>query len=286
MTAHPFDRRLTPARPDLAAAHLRGLVEAERFVEGERVAVGAPLADLRPRPDLSASIDTQAMFGEAATLYETRDGFAFVQLERDSYVGYLPAAALGPSPGAPTHRVAVPLTFVYPAPDMKRPIACALPLGARLAIAEVAGAWLRLAGGGFVFAAHAAPVEARAPDFVAVAETFLGAPYLWGGKSFGGIDCSGLVQVSLDAAGIFAPRDTDLQEKALGEPLPEGAPLQRGDLIFWRGHVGIMRDGETLLHANGHHMQVASEALAEARARILASAGLEVSAIRRPPPAR
>ncbi|WP_395698548.1 NlpC/P60 family protein [Methylocella sp.] len=281
MAARPFDRRLTPARPDLAAAHLRGLVEAARFVEGERVTVRAPLADLRPRPDLSASIDTQATFGEAARLYETRDGFAFVQLERDSYVGYLPAAALGPAPGAPTHRVAVPLTFVYPAPDMKRPIVCALPLGARLAAVAEAGAWLRLVEGGFIFAAHAAPVEARAPDFVAVAEAFLDAPYLWGGKSAGGIDCSGLVQVSLDAAGIFAPRDADLQEKALGEPLPEGAPLARGDLIFWRGHVGIMRDGETLLHANGHHMQVASEALEGARARILATAGLEVSSARR-----
>ncbi|WP_395666493.1 C40 family peptidase [Methylocella sp.] len=278
--APAFDRRLTPARPDLAAAFLRGRVEAAAFAEGRPMRVRVALADLRPAPDLAASIDTQALYGETALLYDAASGFGWAQLARDSYVGYLPIDALEAPAGEPTHRVAAPQTFVYPRPDMKRPVLAALTLGARLCVADEAQGYARLADGGFVYAAHLAPLDAPAPDFVAVAETLLGAPYLWGGKSARGVDCSGLVQTALDAAGVGAPRDTDMQENALGTPLADGEALRRGDLVFWRGHVGIMRDERLLLHANARHMLVASEPFAEARARI-AAGGLDVSSIRR-----
>jgi len=280
----PLDRRLTPARPDLASAQLRGTVEAEAYVVGRPVRICAGLADLRPRPANDAPIDTQALYGETALLYEDNEGWGWVQLDRDSYVGYLSINALAEIEAAPTHRVKVNRTFVYPAPNMKLPPLDALPLGARVIVAEPGEAFARLDSGGFIFSTHLAPLSEAESDFVTVAERLLNAPYLWGGKSSLGVDCSGLVQIALDSAGIPAPRDTDLQEKALGVALPVADDLQglaRGDLIFWRGHVGVMRDPDTLLHANGHHMAVASEPLAGARRRILTSTGADISSIKR-----
>jgi cell wall-associated NlpC family hydrolase len=278
-----FDHRLTPARPDLAAAYLRGKIVADHYVEGRPVRICAGLADLRPEPTPSAPIDTQALFGEAAVLYEDHEGFGWVQLERDSYVGYVSMIALADCGAPPTHRVRVNRTFIYPGPNMKLPIVEALPLGARVSVAEKTENFIRLAGGGFVFASHLCPLDELESDFVAVAERLLHAPYLWGGKSSLGVDCSGLVQISLDAAGVKSPRDTDLQEQTLGSALPVEdrlSGLARGDLVFWRGHVGIMRDAETLLHANAHHMMVASEPLVEARDRIFAGTGASISSIR------
>ncbi|MDE2362662.1 MAG: C40 family peptidase [Hyphomicrobiales bacterium] len=278
-----FDKRLTPARPDLAAAHLRGKVEAARFVEGRRMQVAAPLADVKSAPSPDASLDTQALCGEIVTVYERNEGWAWAQLQRDSYVGYVPEAALSADVVAPTHHVAVRATFVYPGPNMKLPPLATLPFLAAVAAVETNGEFMRLAHGGFVFARHLADVAQRTEDFVTVAESMLGAPYLWGGKTPAGVDCSGLVQVALHAAGADAPRDTDMQARALGFHLPvdESPRLQRGDLVFWKGHVGIMRDADTLLHANGHHMLVASEPLRQARERIAANSYGAITAIKR-----
>jgi cell wall-associated NlpC family hydrolase len=272
-----LDPRLTPARPDLAAAHLRGQVEAARFVEGRPARIVAPSAALRRRPEAGAPWETEALHGETATVYEAREGWAWVQLDRDSYVGYLDAAALGATE-TPTHRVAALRTHAYPGPSVKPPHVFALSLGARLRIAGRTGDFLVDGEGRHYWARCLAAVDSIEPDFVAVAEMFLNAPYLWGGRTSQGVDCSGLTQAALTAAGVAAPRDSDMLEK-LGAPVE--APLRRGDLVFWKGHVGLMRDAETLLHANGHHMAVVSEPLAAARARISASGGGEITSIRR-----
>ncbi|AWN48484.1 peptidase P60 [Methylobacterium terrae] len=272
MTELPrLDPRLTPARPDLADERLRGRVEAARYVPGRPHRIGAPLAPLRRAPDPLAALDSEALRGEAVTVYDVRDGWAFAQLAADGYVGYLPAEALGPADPAPTHRVAAPRTFLYPAADLKRPVLGALSLGAGVTVDGLEGRYARLHGGGFVVAGHLAPVDAIEPDFAATALRFLGTPYLWGGRSSLGLDCSGLVQAALAAAGIRAPRDSDQQEAALGAPVPVAldlSGLRRGDLVFWRGHVGMMLDEARLIHANGHHMAVAVEPLAEAEGRI------------------
>lgn len=275
------DARLTPARPEVADIRLRHRVEAVRYVAGEPRRVIVPAAPLRRRPSLDCGFETEAVMGDAVTLYETRDGFAFVQLGADRYVGYLPAEALGPPDPAPTHRVAALRTFLYPAPDLKRAPLGHLGLGAAVAIEAREGAYARIAAGGYVFAAHCAGLDHAAPDFAGTAERLVGTPYLWGGRTSLGLDCSGLVQLCLAQAGTAAPRDADQQERALGAALPlESTDLRRGDLVFWRGHVGLMLDRTRLIHANGHHMAVAVEPLATAVARIAATYGA-VTSIRR-----
>jgi len=278
-----LDPRVTPARPDLAADFLRGQIEAARFVAGETFQVAVPIAPLRRAPDLDATLDTEALYGEAVVVYEGRGDWRWGQLARDGYVGYLPAAALGPA-RAPTHTIAALRSHAYPGPTVKRPPRFALSLGARVEVARFDGDFAVTADGLFLYARHLAPIDAREPDFVAVAERFLETPYLWGGRTSEGVDCSGLAQTALRAAGIAAPRDSDMQEAALGRPLPLDdalARLRRGDLVFWKGHVGIMRDAATLLHANGFAMKVTSEPLAEARARIEKSKGGAITSIRR-----
>jgi cell wall-associated NlpC family hydrolase len=280
MRPAPFDRRLTPARPDLAAERLRGLVDAPRYAKGQAKRVIAASAPLRRLPDPGAPLETEALHGETLTVFDENEGWVWVQLDRDSYVGYLPLAALG-APAEPTHRVAALRTHAYPGPGIKLPPLMALSLGARLSIVGHEGDFAVSTDGLHVWARHLAEPGSREADFVAVAERFLEAPYLWGGRTSEGIDCSGLVQTALDAAGVETPRDSDMQEAALGDSVAIGGPLARGDLVFWKGHVGIMRDSVTLLHANGWHMKVVSEPLEEARARIAASGGGHVTSVRR-----
>lgn len=275
-----LDPRTNPFRRDIAARHLQGQVEAAQFVDGVVQEVIDPIADVRREPAHEAALDTQALKGERVTVYETSDeGWAWGQLESDGYVGYLSANALGPAGPLPTHKVCVPRTFGFPGPEVKLPPMIALPMGAKLDIVREVD---RFALNGFNWhfpLAHVVPLSHRQPDFVAVAEMFLNTPYLWGGKSSLGIDCSGLVQISLQAAGITCPRDTYMQERALGHQASLGE-LRRGDLIFWKGHVAIACDATTLVHANAHHMMVAKEPVAEAIQRIKRS-GSDVTGVKR-----
>jgi hypothetical protein len=273
-----------PARPDLAAAHLKGQVEATRFVEGVPMRVRAPVAPLRREPRSDAPLDTEALFGEAVTVYETdSEGWSWVQLKDDSYVGYLPTEALGPDGNAPTHRIDALRTFVYPSPSIKEPPLTALSLGSTIAVLAEDGKFFKTEAG-FIFAMHAKPLDVVEEDYAETAKRFEGIPYLWGGKSSLGIDCSGLVQTALKAAGIACPRDTSMQVNELGSPITFDERLmglKRGDFVFWKGHVGIMLDAETLVHANGHFMEAVSEPLRMARDRTMAKGSGPIIAIRR-----
>lgn len=279
-----YDPRLTPARADLAAKALAGKVGAKRYVDGHIREIVEPQAPLRREPAHDASLSTEALKGERVTIYdENAEGWAWGQLADDGYVGWLPASALAPPGAAVTHKVSALRTLVFPGPSIKLSPVEALPLGARLAIVRIEGSLGVTATGGCVPAVHLAPLDVYETDFVAVAERFLGVPYLWGGKTTLGIDCSGLVQIALAACGMACPRDSDLQEQALGKPLSadfDGAAPRRGDLVFWSGHVAIVRDRSTLLHANAFHMAVAIEPIAEAVARIRGS-GSEITSVRR-----
>lgn len=279
-----FDPRLTAARADLAAKELKGKVTAARYVDGRVYEVIEPQAPLRREPAPDAPLATEALKGERVTIYDTNEeGWAWGQLAADGYVGWLPANALAPPGPPPTHKVAALRTLAFPGPSIKLPPIEALPLGAVVAVASIKDRMAVTSSGAYVPAAHLAPIEIYQPDFVAVAERFLGVPYLWGGKTVLGLDCSGLVQIALAACGVTCPRDSDMQEEALGTPVAPAADLtdlQRGDLIFWQGHVAIVRDRLSFLHANAFHMAVAIETVAEAIARIR-GAGSEVTGVRR-----
>lgn len=272
-----LDPRLTPARADLAALRLEGQVEAARFADPKLMQVSVPIAPLSIGPDPEAPLDTQLLYGERFEAYEVANGLAWGQSVRDGYVGHVPHACLSRPGPEPTHWVTALLAQVYPAPEMKtRPIGW-LTLGARIAVAGESERFVELAQGGHVARPHVAPVEETAPDWVVVAERFLGAPYLWGGRSPLGCDCSGLVQLPRQVAGLDAPRDSDMQEAGLGRTIGDNVPLGRGDLVFWKRHVGIMLDDVRLLHANAHHMAVTVEPLEEVRARIMAAGEGEIT---------
>ncbi len=276
-----FDRRRTPAREDLAALHLKGFVPAKHYIEGRSMRVIDEVIALRARPEADCSLDTQVLHGEEVMVYDIDEGWAWGQLVSDGYVGYMPADSLHKTPLTPTHHVHVPRTFLYAAPNMKTPPVGALPMGAKVEVRAPRDAFLQVTSGLFIWASHLAQLDEMRADWVSTAESFLGMPYLWGGKTCLGLDCSGLVQIALQAAGIAAPRDTDMMQAELGTAVPEGAPLRRGDLVFWKGHVGILQDAHRLLHANGHHMQVVSESFAEARQRISEKSYGEIVAIKR-----
>lgn len=269
-----MDARLIPANGRVAAAHLRGLVPAETYVDGAPRLVVMPVVDLCPAPDRTR--DRQLLLGAVVTVFEDRDGWAFLQAS-DGYVGYVRTVALG-DVAAPTHMVATPATHAYRDESFKSPDLMSLTFGARLTVVDERRKFFET-NAGFVPKSHLRPIDRPFADPVTVAQMHFGVPYLWGGNSTRGIDCSGLVAVGLLACGMACPADSDMQQAALGGDVT--GDLRRGDLLFWKGHVGLMVDPDTLIHANAHHMATRYEPAKNAILRIAAQDGGPVTARKR-----
>ena len=272
-----MDRRLTPANDRVAATALKGQVDAACFVDGWPQSVVLPVVDLHAAPQ--GARDRQLLLGTPVTVFEDREGWCFVQSGLDGYVGYVPGYALG-DPVNVSHRIATPATHAYEVDSFKSPNLMYLPFGAQLQVLDERPKFFETPQG-FIPKKHLRPIAQPFTDPATVAQMHFGAPYLWGGNSTLGIDCSGLVQAALRACDIPCPGDSDMQCAALGRDIAPDAPLQRGDLLFWKGHVGMMVDGDTLLHANAHHMAVAYEPVAAAILRIRAQGDGDVTARKR-----
>lgn len=274
-----LDPRNTLVRDGIAARALEGVAAAEVYLDTRAMRCAAPAAAIRRAPDAEAEQLDQLLFGEGFEGLEEEGGFVFGQARRDGYVGFVEAAALAPAGPAPTHRVAAIRTYAFAGPSIKARAIGPYSLGALVTVEAQEGRLARAAGAGWMTAEHLLPIGAFEADPVAVAERYLGAPYLWGGRESLGLDCSGLVQQALFACGRACPRDTDQQER-MGRPITRGA-FGRGDLVFWKGHVAIGLDAERIIHANGHHMAVAVEPLQGAVERISAAGVGEPTSFRR-----
>ncbi len=272
-----MDPRLIPANGRAALESLRGAVGAPRFTQGEPATMIAPLTDLCTAP--SGPRDRQLLMGDAVTVIDRHQGWAFVQSGKDGHCGYVPEPALGTAEAA-THWVAAPATHLYPEPKLKIRETAALTMGARLAVLGEEGNYSRTTRG-YVPTLHLRTLGNWHADPVAVAQTFLGVPYLWGGNSRAGLDCSGLVQAALHATGKDCPSDSDLQQD-IGKAIVDKSPLKRGDLIFWKGHVAMAMNADFMIHATAAFMAVVVENTKTAIARITKAGGGPVTQRRRP----
>jgi hypothetical protein len=269
-----LDPRRTAFRPDIAADFLKGIVKADCYVSGQRMLVSTPTAPLKNRPDRICSMSAELIKGEIFTVYDEKDSWCWGQSQEDDYVGWVLSANLSADvpdfDSNPNYRVCVLATHIYAEPDIRSPCIDWVPLLGKVCVTDNN---IKAKGMNFPFCAvergyipiqhllalDAFSAEEKKKDFVSIAELFTGTPYLWGGETVRGIDCSALVQNSLLACGYFCPRDSDMQQGELGVEKDPNAAMARGDLVFWKGHVGVMCDSETILHATAHSMVVVRE---------------------------
>lgn len=260
-----YDPRLTPVMGDIAAAHLRGRINAQRYVEGVKLQAAAPAIGVHREPSLESEQMNQLLLGETAIIYDVRGSWGWGQSLHDDYVGWMSLADMTSDVREPSRRIRALRSIIYAEPDLRAPALMSAPMNARIALSAAGGegAFLPVARGGWIVASHLVGLDHTGGDYVAIAQAFLGTPYLWGGRCSMGIDCSGLVQSALGGAGQACARDTDMQLDSLGRELRGDERPARGDFAFWKGHVAILIDERMVVHADGRTMAVVIEPLSE-----------------------
>ena len=275
-----WDPRTTPLRDGIASRALEGVVSAEVYLDPKVRVCAAPAAGVHRAPDAASEQMDQLLFGETFEVIEEEGAFLWGQARRDGYVGFVAASALAAPGPEPTHRVCAIRTYAFAGPSIKTQAFGPYSLNCLVAVESVENRLAKVAGAGWMAVEHLSPIGIFETDMAAVAERFVGAPYLWGGRESLGVDCSGLSQAALFACGKACPRDAD-QQAEMGRAI-DRQDFARGDLVFWRGHMAIGVDETRIVHANGHHMAVAIEPLDEAIARIDAAGVGQPTAFRRP----
>lgn len=272
---NPLDRRLNVYSDTVADRQLQDRISAERYVDGVAVQVCVPVADLSPSSTSTSAIEAQLLLGQSAKRFDQKDGRSWIQADHNRYVGWVDDNCLSSKILLPTHRVVVPRTFIYPGPELKLRPDSQVSMGSLVTVTrtvkERGTNYAILENGQAMIQSHLQTVKEQSQDYVTVAESLLNTPYLWGGDSAFGLDCSGLVQLTMAMTGHSVLRDSDMQAATIGQPIspgPDFADLKRGDLIFWKGHVAIVQGNGDVIHANGHTMTVASEPLRAAIDRI------------------
>lgn len=275
-----IDRRRFPSNGRVAHDSLKDKVEGVSFVSGLEKQIIEPVVGLHKEPN--GPMDRQLVYGDRFLELDQdhNTGFSFGQMLSDQYVGYVKTHALG-NIGPTTHKVRALNAHIYPKANIKTVPVMTIPLGAKLNVMDNENGFVQLSSGGFVPVQAVTLIADYEHDPIDVAKKFLNVAYLWGGDSYCGIDCSGLIQAAFSGCGIFSPRDSDMQEKELGSLLPDDAVLQTNDLVFWPGHVGMMIDAQNIIHANAHHMRVTIEPLTKVSNRILKAEGKKISSIKR-----
>ena len=266
-----FDTRITPIRRDLASTAYKAIVKRKKYVTAKLATVKSAFTPLYSNK--GSKLSTQLLYGEECDVFETKNGWSWIQSRRDNYVGYTPTINLTRKIYKPNSKVISLRTVIYTKPDIKSVTKGYLSFNSLVEVIKIKGKYSLIKNLGWCPSLDLVKIKSSKFNHIDLSKQYLDTPYLWGGRDSMGIDCSGLVQNLHQINNRPFPRDTDMQEMFVTNEVKYEKDLKAGDLVFWKGHVAMMIDNSNIIHANAFHMKTAIEPLSTAKKRILKSNG-------------